>query len=63
MNAKRARLIRKFAHATKRDPDEIKKLWSEIPRVAARDAERADNEVSRRALGAEIKRTVRREDD
>ncbi len=34
MNAKRARLLRKYASAAKRDPAEIKKVWMEIPRTA-----------------------------
>ncbi|MBK7973401.1 MAG: hypothetical protein IPK07_09015 [Deltaproteobacteria bacterium] len=58
MNAKRARLLRKYASATKRDPNELKKLWMEIPRTAKRAEEKNDADTSRRSLGAEIRRTI-----
>lgn len=63
MNAKRARLLRKYASATKRDPSELKKLWMEIPRTAKRGDEKNDADTSRRSLGAEIRRTLARSDD
>jgi len=62
MNAKRARLLRKYASAAKRDPAEIKKVWMEIPRTAKRADEKNDPDTSRRSLGAEIRRTLARGD-
>ncbi len=63
MNAKRARLLRKFASSTKRDPSEVKDLWKKIPRTAPRAEEKNDSDASRRSLGAEIRRTLARDDD
>jgi hypothetical protein len=63
MNAKRARLLRKFATATKRDPGELKQLWKDIPRVAPRGEEKNDPDTSRRSLGAEIRRTLAPSED
>lgn len=62
MNGKRARIIRKYARATKGDPDRLKKLWIEIPRVALREQEKADPETSRRSLGTEMRRTLKSSD-